>query len=47
MAAARDVEPIYYQRYMIDYHNRPVDVEDAARAVPAKRSDGLGRMSHR
>ncbi len=31
MAAARDVEPIYYQRYMIDYHNRPVDVEDAAR----------------
>jgi hypothetical protein len=31
MAAARDVEPIYYERYMIDYHNRPVDVEDAAR----------------
>ena len=31
MAAARDVEPIYYQRYMIDYHNRPVDVENAAR----------------
>jgi uncharacterized protein DUF5078 len=31
MAAARDVEPIYYQRYMIDYHNRPVDIENAAR----------------
>jgi len=31
MAAARDVEPIYYQRYMIDYHNRPVAVENAAR----------------
>jgi hypothetical protein len=31
MAAARDVEPIYYERYMIDYHNRPVDVENAAR----------------
>jgi hypothetical protein len=31
MAAARDVEPVYYQRYMIDYHNRPVDVENAAR----------------
>ena len=31
MAAARDVEPIYYERYMIDYNNRPVDVEDAAR----------------
>ena len=31
MAAARDVEPIYYERYMIDYHNRPLDVEDAAR----------------
>ena len=22
---------LYYQRYMIDYHNRPVDVENAAR----------------
>src|SRR5258708_2794726 len=31
MAAARDVEPIYYQRYMIDYNNRPVDIENAAR----------------
>src|SRR5258705_12458206 len=31
MAAARDVEPIYYERYMIDYHNRPVDIENAAR----------------
>ena len=31
MAATRDTDPIYYQRYMIDYHNRPVDVQDAAR----------------
>ena len=31
MAAARDVEPTYYERYMIDYNNRPVDVENAAR----------------
>ncbi|NTY58026.1 DUF5078 domain-containing protein [Mycolicibacterium sphagni] len=31
MAAARDTSPVYYQRYMIDYNNRPVDVEDAAR----------------
>ncbi len=31
MAAARDTSPIYYERYMIDYNNRPVDVEDAAR----------------
>ncbi len=23
--------PVYYQRYMIDYNNRPVDVENAAR----------------
>ena len=30
MAAARDTSPIYYQRYMIDYNNRPADVEDAA-----------------
>ncbi|WP_420329799.1 DUF5078 domain-containing protein [Mycolicibacterium aromaticivorans] len=31
MAAARDTSPVYYQRYMIDYNNRPVDVENAAR----------------
>ncbi|MHA3021503.1 DUF5078 domain-containing protein [Mycobacterium sp. BMJ-28] len=23
MAAARDVEPVYYERYMIDYNNKP------------------------
>lgn len=31
MAAARDTSPIYYERYITDYNNRPVDVEDAAR----------------
>lgn len=31
MAAARDVEPIYYARYMIDYNNKPVADQDAAR----------------
>lgn len=31
MAAARDVEPIYYQRYMIDYDNRPPDIQQGAR----------------
>jgi hypothetical protein len=31
MAATRDTDPVYYERYMIDYHNRPVDVQDAAR----------------
>jgi hypothetical protein len=31
MAATRDTDPIYYERYMIDYHNRPVDVQDGAR----------------
>jgi hypothetical protein len=31
MAAARDVEPIYYQRYMIDYNNRPPDIQQGAR----------------
>lgn len=30
MAAARDVEPIYYERYMIDYNNKPADVQQAA-----------------
>ena len=31
MAAARDVEPVYYERYMIDYKNKPLDVQQAAR----------------
>ena len=31
MAAARDVEPVYYERYMIDYNNKPQDVQQAAR----------------
>ena len=31
MAAVRDVEPIYYQRYMIDYNNRPPDIQQGAR----------------
>ena len=31
MAAVRDTDPIYYQRYMIDYHNRPIDAQAAAR----------------
>ena len=31
MAATRDTSPVYYERYMTDYNNRPVDVEDAAR----------------
>ena len=26
MAAARDVEPVYYERYMIDYNNKSPDV---------------------
>ncbi|RFD26336.1 DUF5078 domain-containing protein [Mycobacterium uberis] len=30
LAAARDTSPIYYQRYMIDMHNRPVDIQQAA-----------------
>ncbi len=31
MAAVRDVEPVYYQRYMIDYNNRPPDIQQGAR----------------
>ena len=31
MAAARDVEPIYYERYMIDYNNKSAQVQQAAR----------------
>ena len=30
LAAARDTSPIYYQRYMIDYHNRPQPIEQMA-----------------
>lgn len=31
MAAARDTSPVYYERYMIDYNNRPFDVQQGAR----------------
>ena len=31
MAAVRDSDPIYYQRYMIDFNNRPADIQQAAR----------------
>ena len=31
MAAVRDTDPVYYERYMIDYNNRPADVQQAAR----------------
>ena len=30
MAAARDVEPVYYERYMIDYNNKPVGDQQGA-----------------
>ncbi|MCW2655420.1 MAG: secreted protein [Mycobacterium sp.] len=30
LAAARDVTPIYYERYMIDMHSKPPDVQQAA-----------------
>jgi hypothetical protein len=30
LAAARDYSPIYYQRYMIDKHNKPPEVQQAA-----------------
>ncbi|SEH79329.1 protein of unknown function [Mycolicibacterium rutilum] len=31
MAAVRDTDPVYFERYMIDYHNRPLDVQQGAR----------------
>src|SRR5262245_34990229 len=31
MAAVRDVEPVYYERYMTDYKNRPADIQQGAR----------------
>jgi hypothetical protein len=30
LAAARDFAPIYYERYIIDKHNRPPEVQQAA-----------------
>ena len=30
LAAARDYEPIYHERYMIDKHNKPPEVQQAA-----------------
>jgi hypothetical protein len=31
MAAARDVEPVYYERYMIDYNNHSPEIRQATR----------------
>ena len=31
MAAARDVEPVYYERYMIDYNNHSAEVQQSTR----------------
>ena len=31
MAAARDVKPVYYERYMIDYNNHSPDIQRATR----------------
>jgi hypothetical protein len=31
LAAVRDTSPVYYERYMIDKNNRPVDVQQDAR----------------
>ncbi len=30
LAAVRDYKPVYYQRYIIDKHNKPQQVQDAA-----------------
>ena len=40
-AAVRDVEPIYYQRYMIDYNNRPPDIQQG----PVTASTGSSRWT--
>lgn len=31
MAAVRDVRPVYYERYMIDYNNKSPDLQQAVR----------------
>ena len=29
LAAVRDVRPVYYERYMIDYNNKPPELQQA------------------
>jgi hypothetical protein len=31
LAAARDYDPVYYERYMIDIHNKPADIQQATK----------------
>lgn len=31
LAASRDLTPVYYERYMIDYHNKSVQIQQATR----------------
>ncbi|HET9876500.1 MAG TPA: DUF5078 domain-containing protein [Mycobacterium sp.] len=31
LAASRDLSPVYYERYMIDYHNKRPEIQDATR----------------
>jgi hypothetical protein len=31
LAAARDYEPVYYERYMIDMHNKPPNIQQATK----------------
>lgn len=31
MAAARDVEPVYFERYMIDYNNHSTEIQQSTR----------------
>jgi hypothetical protein len=31
MAAVRDVEPVYFERYMIDYNNHKTDIQQSTR----------------
>ena len=43
MAAARDVEPVYYERYMIDYNNKSPDIQQGAKTDSLVLLDGLCR----
>jgi hypothetical protein len=31
LAAARDYDPVYYERYKIDMHNKPADIQQATK----------------
>src|SRR5690625_4781440 len=45
MAAARDVDPVYFERYMIDYNSKPPTCSSGTAAHPLVLHHGLRRSA--